>query len=124
LAEADILVAPRIKGVNTPMKIFPYMHSGKAVLVTDLITHNQLLTDEEVCLAEAVPPVFGRALAKLAQDRSLRERLGEAGRRFVERNHVFEAHQRRVDELYDWLSESGHQDMSKSTVNAADSVDT
>lgn len=29
LADADILVAPRIKGVNTPMKIFPYMHSGK-----------------------------------------------------------------------------------------------
>ena len=34
LADADILVAPRITGVNTPMKIFPYMHSGKPVLLT------------------------------------------------------------------------------------------
>lgn len=106
LGAADILVAPRVKGVNTPMKIFPYLHSGRAVLVTDLITHNQLLSDEVAYLAEAEPRPFGAALAELARDGELRDRLGRAGRRFVERDHVFEAHQRRVDRLYDWVTES------------------
>src|SRR5262245_20710248 len=29
LSQADILVSPRIKGVNTPLKIYSYLSSGK-----------------------------------------------------------------------------------------------
>ncbi len=50
LAEADILTAPRIRGINTPQKIFPYMHSGRPVLLTDLPTHTQLLDGSVACL--------------------------------------------------------------------------
>ena len=32
LAEADILAAPRIRGINTPMKVFSYLHSGRPVV--------------------------------------------------------------------------------------------
>ena len=36
LAQADILVSPRIQGDNTPMKLYSYLDSGKALLATDL----------------------------------------------------------------------------------------
>jgi glycosyltransferase involved in cell wall biosynthesis len=105
LAEADILTAPRIRGVNTPMKIFPYMHSGKPVLLTKLPTHTQIVTDNEAYLAEADQEHFAGAIVELAQNKELRERLGKNGRAFVEKNHVASAHKRRVDRLYDWVKE-------------------
>jgi glycosyltransferase involved in cell wall biosynthesis len=101
LADADILTAPRTKGINTPMKIFPYMHSGKALLVTDLPTHSQILTSDVCVLAAPEPQAFADAIVELASDRELRERLGRAGRAFVEAEHTFEAHARRVNALYD-----------------------
>lgn len=101
LGEADILAAPRIKGINTPMKVFPYLHSGKAVVVTDLPTHTQVLDDSVALLAPAEPQGFAEAIVRLAGDEALRRKLGSAGRRFVEANHTFPAHVRRVEALYD-----------------------
>jgi glycosyltransferase involved in cell wall biosynthesis len=103
LAGADVLVCPRIRGVNTPQKIFPYLHSGRAVLATELPTHTQILTGEEALLASPTPEAFGAAMLRLAADDGLRERLGRAGRAFVERDHTYEAHRRRLDEAYDWI---------------------
>ncbi len=105
LADADILVAPRTKGVNTPMKIFPYMHSGKPVLLTKLYTHTQIVTDNEAYLADPEPEPFAKGILELASSPDLRERLGRNGREFVEREHVYSAHKRRVDSLYDWVEE-------------------
>jgi len=106
LAEADILTAPRIRGSNTPMKIFPYMHSGRPLLVTAVPSHTQIL-DSSVCeLAAAQPEAFGSAIVQLARDPERRRRLGEAGRQFVERNHVFEAHLSRVRTLYTHVAAS------------------
>jgi glycosyltransferase involved in cell wall biosynthesis len=103
LTEADILTAPRTTGINTPQKIFPYMHSGRVVLLTDLPTHSQIV-DSSVCfLAEPTPEAFGEAIFALSADSSLRQRLGAAGRAFVESDHTFEAHQQRINELYDGL---------------------
>jgi len=111
LAEADVVTSPRIRGVNTPMKVFPYMHSGRTLLATDLPTHSQILTREVARLAPPEPEAFGRAIVELMGDEELRERLGRAGREFVEREHVYDAHQRRVDDLYryveSWLTTNG-----------------
>jgi glycosyltransferase involved in cell wall biosynthesis len=103
LAEADILTAPRIRGVNTPMKIFPYMHSGKPVLLTKLPTHTQIVTENEAYLADPTPEQFAKGIVELAQNSELRERLGKNGRAFVEKSHVLSAHKQRVDRLYDWV---------------------
>jgi glycosyltransferase involved in cell wall biosynthesis len=100
LREADVLVAPRVKGINTPMKVFPYLHSGKPVLLTRLPTHTQTFSDDVAMLAEPTPGAFAEAIERLAGDEALRARLGAAGRRFVEREHVWPAHLERVRRLY------------------------
>ena len=105
MIDADILVAPRIRGINTPMKVFPYLHSGKPVLLTDLYTHNQLLTNNEAYLAPADPKGFASGIIELAEDEELRAKLGKNGRIFVENNHTFEAHQKRLNGAYDWIEE-------------------
>lgn len=103
LAEADVVTSSRTTGVNTPMKVFPYLHSGRALLATDLPTHNQILTHEVARLAPADAEGFGEAIIELIEDEELRDRLGRSGRAFVERDHVFDAHQRRVDALYEYV---------------------
>jgi len=103
LAGSDVLVCPRIKGINTPMKIFPYLHSGQPVLATDLRTHNQILTSEEAYLAPAHPEGFAEGMLALANDPSLRARLGQQGRAFVEQNHTYDAHRGRLNSAYDWI---------------------
>jgi glycosyltransferase involved in cell wall biosynthesis len=100
LAEADILAAPRIRGINTPMKVFPYLHSGRPVVVTALRTHTQIL-DGSICeLGSPDPEGFAEAILRLTHDSERAARIGAAAREFVERNHTFPAHQNRVQELY------------------------
>lgn len=52
-------------------------------------------------LAARDPRSFGDAMVRLSRDAALRNRLGVAGRAFVEANHTFAAHERRVNRLYD-----------------------
>ena len=42
----DVLVSPRIRGTNTPLKIYSYLRSGKPIVATNLLTHTQVLTPE------------------------------------------------------------------------------
>jgi glycosyltransferase involved in cell wall biosynthesis len=104
LIQADVLVAPRLQGINTPQKVFPYLHSGRAVLATDLPTHTQILNASVCELAAAEPKAFAGAILRLAANAEYREELGRAGRRFVEENHTFSSHQSRVDQLYAHVS--------------------
>jgi len=110
LAEADFLVAPRIKGINTPMKVFPYLHSGRPVLVTDLPTHTQLLDESVAMLGPPDPEGFGRAMSRLVRDPELCERLGRAGRGFVEDNHTYKQYERRLNRLYDLVDRELRQE--------------
>lgn len=43
LAAADVLVSPRVRGINPPGKLFSYLDSGKPVVATDRPIHNQIL---------------------------------------------------------------------------------
>lgn len=104
LEQADILVSPRVKGNNTPMKIYSYLDSGKAVLATKLSTHTQLLTDEVSVLAEPRPAPFAAAMVDLIADPALRQRLGAAGKELIARDYTVAAFEERVYQIYDWLA--------------------
>lgn len=85
LRQATVLVSPRTLGHNTPMKVYSYLDSGRALLATRLPTHTQLLTDEIACLADPEPEALGGALVRLLQDKLLRERLASKARQLAQR---------------------------------------
>ncbi len=103
LAEADIIACPRIKGINTPMKLFPYLHSGRTVIATDLYTHTQIITKNEAYLAPPTPEGFAEGIINLIENANLRKELGKRGMAFVEKNHTYPAHQKRLNGVYDWI---------------------
>lgn len=76
LSQADIVCSPRLKGVNTPMKIYAYMLSGKALLATDILSHSQVLDPECALLVAPDPAAMAEGLLKLSKSPALRQQLG------------------------------------------------
>ncbi len=103
LRHADILVSPRIKGTNTPMKLYSYLLSSKPILATRLMTHTQVLSDECACLVEPTPEDMALGMRRLMDSPDLRERLGTAGRRLAETSYDRSAFQRRLERFYEQI---------------------
>ena len=53
LAAADVLVSPRTQGINSPGKLLHYLASGRPVVATDTLVHNQLLDEKCAILTPA-----------------------------------------------------------------------
>ena len=100
LRRADVLVSPRLSGENTPMKIYSYLDSGRAVLATDLPTHRQVMSDEHAVLAEPTPAAFAKGMVLLFRDAALRSRLAQSARDLIARRHSHQAYDRSLSELY------------------------
>lgn len=92
LEQADVLVSPRLRGVNTPMKIYSYLLAGRAVVATRIESHTQVM-DETICaLVEPEAAALGRELGELMRDPERRARLGEAAARRARERHSVEAY--------------------------------
>jgi glycosyltransferase involved in cell wall biosynthesis len=97
---ADVLVSPRLKGLNTPMKIYSYLDSGTAVLATRLRTHTQVLDDRTAYLVAPDPEALGDGLVELLSDPVLRERLATQAKAYVQREFTPEAAHRKLGSFY------------------------
>ena len=69
LLAADVLVSPRSRGTNTPLKIYQYLRSGKPIVATRLLTHTQVLSDDTAVLTGATSAEFAEGILA-ALDRS------------------------------------------------------
>lgn len=100
LAACDLLVSPRVRGTNTPLKIYSYLRSGKPIVATDLLTHTQVLSPEVARLALPEPSAFAAAIAGLLDSPAERERLAGAARRLAAQKYSREGYVRRTAEAY------------------------
>jgi glycosyltransferase involved in cell wall biosynthesis len=119
LNQADILVSPRIKGVNTPMKLYSYLGSGIATLVTNLPTHTQLVNPQVAKLADPNPTAFAQAMQHLVLDKSLRYQLGTAGKALIEENFSYSAFSKRLNTLFDWIETEVMESTSSALKNTS-----
>jgi len=104
LAQADVLVSPRLLGTNTPMKVYSYLAAGRPIVATRLPTHTQVLTDEVACLVEPEPVAFALGLVRLFEDPAAGARLAAAARRLAAREHSPEAYRARLLAFYSALA--------------------
>lgn len=109
LQEATVLVSPRIKGNNTPMKIYSYLHSGVATIATRLPTHTQVMTDDIAMLVNPNPKDFSQGLKALLNDGNYAKELGAKAKAYAEKHYTFEVFQRDLNRLYDQLKGAKNQ---------------
>lgn len=100
MRQADLLVSPRIHGVNTPMKIYSYIDSGIAVLATDRLTHNQVLTNKISRLSEANEESFSDNMVDLLSNDVARKELADNAKKYVRSEHSYEQFEKILSELY------------------------
>jgi glycosyltransferase involved in cell wall biosynthesis len=92
-ATMDVLLAPYANSVETPggtdtarwmspMKVFEYLASGRPMVCSDLPVLREVLVDGETALLATPDDVdaWAQALARLAADSALRDRIGARGR--------------------------------------------
>jgi len=104
LQQADILVSPRTKGGNTPMKVYSYLASGKPVLATTIDSHTQVMTPDIALLADPTPQAFASGMTTLASDPGRARALGEAGATRARKDFSLTAYRQIVHDLYKTLT--------------------
>jgi glycosyltransferase involved in cell wall biosynthesis len=111
LRQADILVSPRREGINTPMKVYSYMLSGKPILATRIRAHTQVLDDQCALLVAPEAEAMAEGLAALTRDPKLREKLGATARARAAKSYTLEVFREKVRRAYGAVSalQSGYR---------------
>lgn len=100
LAAADILLSPRISGVNTPLKLLDYCKAGRAIVATDNSANRQILNEECALFAPPQPEPFAGAILRLLEDGALRDRLGRGALRLFEEEYNYDRFKERLAACY------------------------
>ena len=92
LDAADLLVSPRSSGTNTPLKIYQYLRSGRAIVATRLLTHTQVLDDTVAILTEPTPEGFAAGVLAGIDDPDLARGVSARARHLAETKYSYEAY--------------------------------
>lgn len=101
LAAADILMSPRIAGINTPLKLLDYLKGGHPIVATDNPANRSILDDSVAVLVDPSATLFAEAIGRLIGDEDIRDQMGERGRRLVAELYNFEEFKRRLGACYE-----------------------
>ena len=104
LEQADILCSPRLKGVNTPMKVYTYMASGRAILATDISSHSQALDADCAVLVPPTAEGMAKGLLGLIADQERRAALGASAAERAEALYSAAAFNERLKRAYASIS--------------------
>jgi len=96
LLAADLLVSPRSRGTNTPLKIYQYLRSGKPIVATRLLTHTQVLSDQTAILTVATPEGFAGGMLAGLSDRDRAAAVAARARELAETKYSYDAYLERT----------------------------
>lgn len=106
LAAATVLVSPRSRGKNTPLKIYQYLRAGRPMVATNLLTHTQVLDEQVAALADATPDAFGAAILRVLGDAAYADRLAAAAAQVAATRYTYEAYLGRTKRAIDLLQDA------------------
>jgi len=104
LDAADLLVSPRSSGTNTPLKIYQYLRSGRAIVATRLLTHTQVLDDRVAILTPATVEGFAEGILSGIEDPSMARAVGERARQLAETKYSYEVYLARTRQACAYLT--------------------
>jgi glycosyltransferase involved in cell wall biosynthesis len=98
LLASNVLVSPRSRGTNTPLKIYQYLRSGKPIVATRLLTHTQVLSDETAILTGPTPAAFADGILAGLNDTERAARVARQALALAEAKYSYEAYLERTRE--------------------------
>ena len=103
LGAADVLVSPRSRGTNTPLKLYQYLRSGRPIVATRLLTHTQVLSDDTAFLTAPTPDEFAAGIVAALGDRDRADTIGHNAKRLAETRYSYEAYLEKTRRACDLL---------------------
>ena len=100
LAQATVAVSPMRYGVGIQNKVLEAMAMSTPVITTgQTLTALQTQVDRDILVGDT-PEAIAQAVNKLLSNDQLRQRLGQAGRRYVETHHDWNVAAERLEGIY------------------------
>jgi glycosyltransferase involved in cell wall biosynthesis len=96
LAAADVLVSPRSRGTNTPLKIYQYLRSGRPIVATRLLTHTQVLNDDTAILTGTSAAEFAEGILTALGDPDRAAAVSGRARHLAETKYSYAAYLERT----------------------------
>jgi glycosyltransferase involved in cell wall biosynthesis len=106
LLASDVLVSPRSRGTNTPLKIYQYLRSGKPIVATRLLTHTQVLSDRTAILTGTSARELAVGIVAALQDPARAAAIAHAARQLAETKYSYAAYLERTRQACDALFSS------------------
>ena len=85
MAAADVLVSPRVAGLNAPGKLMCYLNSGRPVVATDCPVHNQILSRDTAILTRPTADGLAKGILTAFEDRRLVRTITSNARQMIEK---------------------------------------
>jgi glycosyltransferase involved in cell wall biosynthesis len=101
LSASDILLSPRLAGINTPLKLLDYLKAGRAVVATNTEANRLILDETTSVLVDPSPEAFAAGIRLLLADDALRARLGRKGSRLITEKYNFDEFKKRLARCYE-----------------------
>ncbi len=103
LAASDILLSPRMAGVNTPLKLLDYLKAGRAIVATDVPSNTLILDDSTAIIVSPEAEAFANGICRILDDEKLRLRLARNGKKLSKSRYSFAEFKKRLDACYKTL---------------------
>jgi glycosyltransferase involved in cell wall biosynthesis len=78
LSIADVLVLPRPRGENAPLKVFNYIGSQRPIVATRIPAHTSVLSEASAHFVTPDPLALARGIVDVLQNRELSKNLAQA----------------------------------------------
>ena len=105
LDAANVLVSPRSRGTNTPLKIYQYLRAGRVIVATRLLTHTQVLDDDVAILTEPAAASFAEGILRALRDPADARAIGERAARLAATKYSYEAYLDRTRQVVTRLAQ-------------------
>ncbi len=97
---STIIVSPRSRGTNTPLKIYNYTRTNKPMVATDRLTHTQILSSDIAHLVDADADSFAAGIVTLLDDKEYARQLAANAQQFAEEHFSDESYIAMVGDIY------------------------
>ncbi len=101
---ASVLVSPRSKGTNTPLKIYEQLASGLPLVATNIYAHTQVLNDDVALLVEPEPEDMARGILAALNSDGASRRVAMNARRLYEQKYSRPAYAKKIQQMLRFLS--------------------
>ncbi len=103
LAAFDILLSPRISGMNTPLKLLDYFKAKAPIVATDFEANRLILSEKTAVLTPLTPEGFAQGILALCRDPARRVKLAGAGQELLDTVHNFGAFRDGLRKCYEYV---------------------